>query len=137
MSVLGSTCTLWTGYRRPDGYGDVSIKGKLQRAHRVAYELANGPIPDGQDVDHVCHNVTDCSGGLDCPHRLCINAEHLRVVPRLANARAGRTGSTLTGVVGNVCDSGHAMTDENTIAAFGRRWCATCKAARKSRLRAR
>ena len=135
LSPLGDHCIIWTGYVRPDGYGDMSIKGKLRRAHRVAYELTNGVIPEGMDVDHACHNVADCADGLDCMHRRCVNPNHLRLVTRGANARAGRTGESLTGVAGNICGAGHEMTEPNTIHAFGRRWCATCKRERGERLR--
>jgi hypothetical protein len=47
-------CWLWTGTRRRDGYGLVSVGGKQQRAHRVSYELFVGPIPTGLVLDHLC-----------------------------------------------------------------------------------
>ena len=47
-------CWLWKGYTNKQGYGTFRFKGKIQRAHRVAYQLAVGPIPEGLFVCHKC-----------------------------------------------------------------------------------
>ena len=53
-------CWLWTGSRNPKGYGEVRRPGNGKRrragAHRVAYELEHGPIPDELLVLHKCDN---------------------------------------------------------------------------------
>lgn len=49
-------CLEWTGARRPLGYGQISVEGKTVGTHRLAWTLANGPIPDGLDVLHHCDN---------------------------------------------------------------------------------
>ncbi|AUM00520.1 HNH endonuclease signature motif containing protein [Pseudomonadota bacterium 24LQ007] len=50
-----SGCWIWKGARHPQGYGLIKRKDGAQlRAHRVAYELAYGPIPDGLMVCHRC-----------------------------------------------------------------------------------
>lgn len=41
------------------GYIVVGIKGKYYKAHRVAWEMVNGPIPEGYEVDHIFHDKTD------------------------------------------------------------------------------
>jgi hypothetical protein len=57
-------CLLWQGsFARK--YGTVRFRGRVWRAHRVAYELAFGPIPTGLDVMHLC----DVGA--------CINPDHL------------------------------------------------------------
>jgi HNH endonuclease len=61
-------CILWQGAKRNEGYGYILDNGEVRRAlsaHRVAWELANGPIPDGLLVCHKC----------DVP--LCVAIEHL------------------------------------------------------------
>lgn len=64
-----SGCWLWTGGRSTarNGfqYGVMKVGGKPVRAHRVAWEVANGPIPAGAFVCHHC----------DTP--LCVNPAHL------------------------------------------------------------
>lgn len=52
-------CWLWIGATRRDGYGHFKLNGKAVAAHRVAYELGNGPIPDGLYVCHRC-DVRNC-----------------------------------------------------------------------------
>jgi hypothetical protein len=47
-----SGCWLWTGTILRDGYGQFDRR----RAHRVAWELANGPIPKGLLLLHRCDN---------------------------------------------------------------------------------
>lgn len=53
-------CWFWTGALNGDGYGIVSIDGRLLLTHRVAYELFVGPIPDGHEVCHRCDNPQCC-----------------------------------------------------------------------------
>jgi HNH endonuclease len=45
-------CRLWRGGSRT--YGKASLFGRTRAAHRVAYELRNGPIPEGLFCCHSC-----------------------------------------------------------------------------------
>lgn len=58
-------CWLWKGHVGDDGYGKITRKGRTKRAHRLAYEVWVGPIPEDMLLRHSC----------DTP--LCINPEHL------------------------------------------------------------
>ena len=71
-------CWVWTGYINQDGYGRLSIDGRLIMAHRVSWELHHGPIPDGMRVLH------DCPGG-DNP--ACVNPSHLWIGTQRDNIR--------------------------------------------------
>lgn len=48
-------CWVWTG-AKTYGYGVLGIDSRNRRAHRVSFELANGPIPAGLFVCHRCDN---------------------------------------------------------------------------------
>ncbi len=54
-------CLEWLGCCSPRGYGQFGWKGKIYTAHRVAWELVNGPIPDGSLCCHKCDNRKCCN----------------------------------------------------------------------------
>jgi len=66
-------CLLWRSTVRK-GYGRFTVRtGRAVTAHRYAYEMAFGPIPDGMTIDHLCNNT------------LCVNPGHLEPVTLLEN----------------------------------------------------
>jgi hypothetical protein len=58
-------CWLWTGCTSDFGHGTIRVQGRLYRAHRVSWEIANGDISEGLCVLHRC----------DVP--ACVRPEHL------------------------------------------------------------
>lgn len=59
-------CLEWNGYRMPKGYGSFRVGGRHGRtelAHRLAWELARGPMMPGLCVMHTCDNPRCCNPG--------------------------------------------------------------------------
>lgn len=73
--LLWSGCLVWTGARDSGGYGNIWADGRLMKAHRYAWTRENGPVPEGAEVDHICHE------------RSCVEVSHLRLATRQQNTR--------------------------------------------------
>lgn len=126
-------CVLYTGCLTRQGYGQIRVNGTQMLAHRAIYKLAVGPIPDGMELDHTCHNQDpSCMGGDTCVHRRCINVEHLEPVTGAENTRRGKSWA-INGTKTH-CPQGHPYDEENTHVWNGRRYCRACnRAIKKSR----
>lgn len=120
-------CWPWTGGMQNQGYGRFGSDGQTFRAHRLAYEMAVGPIPDGAHLDHACHNKdAECAGGNGCQHRRCCNPAHLQPATLVENVMRGKSEAALNARKTH-CKRGHPFSPENTrLTAGGRRRCMTC-----------
>lgn len=90
------------------GYGKIGYGRNTQLAHRVAYELLVGPIPEGLELDHKCRV------------RCCWNPAHLEPVTHLENMSRGKHAKATH------CKHGHKYNDENTYRFRGSRHCRQC-----------
>lgn len=82
-------CLIWGGGTSTQGYGLMWLEGRMVSAHRYAWEIVNGPIPDAAEIDHKDH----------CDRR-CVEADHLRLATRSQNSqnRSGAKEGSATGV---------------------------------------
>ena len=126
-------CIDWTGNKNKRGYGKFTLylTGGIPqyfRAHRYAYILVNGPIPEGLEIDHLCKRPS------------CVNPAHLEAVTPKVNVQRSRT-PQLTAARNKArsqaqthCAHGHEYTPENTLrfpSQTGRR-CRTCRDAKRA-----
>lgn len=135
VQIEDSGCWTWLGQLNNRGYGWVKRDGRRQLAHVWAYTEARGPVPEGLELDHLCHTESECPGGDYCPHRRCVNPDHLEPVTHQENMRRGRTGMA-TGALNRAkthCPHGHLLDGVRKVGkGLGERYCKTC-----NRLRAR
>jgi len=59
------SCWRWVGARMKNGYGRFVLNRFVENAHRAAYKIFVGPIPDGLQINH------------HCGHRWCVNPAHI------------------------------------------------------------
>lgn len=112
-------CWQWTGYTVTSGTGGKPY-GQMRRntsSHRFSYELANGPIPKGLDIDHLCRNT------------LCVNPNHMEVVTRRENVMRG-IGPAAINARKKFCKHGHPLFGENVYHSPKepkKRYCRQCR----------
>ena len=107
----GEGCWLWTAARDRKGYGVFRRGTGLGPcgAHRVAWEITNGPIPSGMEIDHTCFTPA------------CVRPDHLALItPTDHRRQGGQRGALVTRR--DHCIHGHPF----TLVVGGRRRCYPC-----------
>lgn len=117
-------CWKWNLSLDRDGYGITTIKRVAKRAHKVAYEVFIGPVPEGLVLDHKCRV------------RHCVNPWHLEPVTNKENVMRGK-GACALNARRTHCINGHEYSAENTAVRNGVRNCLTCERIKTIEYRAR
>lgn len=111
-------CWEWQGWVHPRGYAWMGYRGRSWKAHRLAYTLWKGPIPEGMVICHTC----------DIRH--CVNPDHLFMGTYDTNNKdmAAKGRCKYSAEVWPCCKSGHEFTPQNTrICKRGFRHCKQCE----------
>lgn len=113
VDVTVDGCWTWTGGGNGIGHGKIHTPNGRKYVHRLTYEAAYGPIPEGLEIDHLCRN------------RGCVRPDHLEAVTHEENVRRGDSGKWITAKTH--CPQGHPYAGDNLrVDSLGRRLCVTC-----------
>ena len=94
----GTKCIIWTASAaNRQGYGRFWDGAGFWVAHRFAYALEHGQVPDGLEVDHLCRRYK------------CVNHLHLEAVTPCENRRRAERHR----IYHLTCPAGHLWTREN------------------------
>lgn len=124
-------CWHWVGHRDRDGYGRTAWQKRHVGAHRIAFMLWKGPIPEGKTLDHTCRV------------RHCVNPDHLEAVDLRENIYRGDTEAARNRAK-TECKHGHSLSGDN-LKVYARvingrpqpmRVCLACKKMSRGRTRA-
>ncbi len=118
-------CWPWTGGTVSRNRGRIDKDGRGQYVHKLVWEMLNGPVPDGLELDHLCLNPN------------CVNPRHLEAVTHQENSRRAGLQTHNSRTPRTHCAKGHALTPENVYVPPGRpqyRYCVTCRQNAKNRI---
>ncbi len=125
-------CWLWTAaLLQGGGYGRFSLGSRsdgtrrMVYAHRFAYELEHGSVPEDLEIDHLCRT------------RRCVRVDHLEAVSHRMNVLRG-DGVAAMNALKSTCKRGHPFDESNTYtwagASGSSRACKVCRTSHKSSL---
>ena len=102
-------CWEWIGGTVPTGYGRFKVGLFTYRAHRYSWILANGKVPKGLELHHLCNN------------RRCVNPAHLRLISHADHMKLSLRANQTH------CWRGHLLSGDNMRRdTRGNRTCKTC-----------
>lgn len=96
ITILENGCLEWQNYRREAGCGLTNVNGRSVGAHEAFYELYATPVPEGLELDHLCHDPS------------CVNPDHLEAVPHWTNLMRSDCPSAINARK-TECPQGHAL----------------------------
>ena len=125
VSIQENGCWEWAGCLT-HGYGIFHVPGTkncVARAHEFAYQHLVSPVPEGLELDHLCHNPK------------CVNPKHLDPVTHQENMIRGLAFNSNRGnCLKTHCIQGHPFNETNTyIGKDGHRHCLACLKERSQR----
>ncbi len=117
---LFCSCWIWIGPMFQNGYGEATkgIAGSRKRAHRLAWEISRGVIPDGLSVLH------------RCDVKCCVSPEHLYLGTALDNARDAVERGQNFKASRTRCEMGYPLYGNNLRIYRGKRICIFCQRSR-------
>jgi HNH endonuclease len=111
--LIGDGCWDWIA-STSKGYGQLNVGGVPKKAHIVVWELLNGPVPDGMELDHLCRRP------------ICTRPGHMEPVTHQENCRRGHRWKDWAPNIS--CPHGHALEGANLyVNPLGRRICRACR----------
>lgn len=114
VKISPTGCHEWTAGKARGGYGKFHFRGRSRVAHKILWELENGPVPEGLELDHLCRNPP------------CVNPEHLEAVTPRVNLLRG-TSPVAVNAAKTHCRRGHEFTGSNLkMVRNGSRACREC-----------
>lgn len=105
VAGLCGPCHVFRGAKTSSGYGSVKLPMPSKKTicvHKYVWELANGPVPDGLELDHLCRV------------RACCNVRHLRAVTHRVNCTENSVSPLANNFRKTHCKNGHPFDAENT-----------------------
>lgn len=112
----GDCCWVWTGATNREGYGRFYACRDSFLAHRVAWSITKGDVPQDKLVCHHCDNPK------------CVNPEHLFLGTNHDNMQDMTAKGRHPKLQKTHCPHGHEYTPENTVLrGANQRRCLTCR----------
>lgn len=116
-------CWIWKGSQNGNGYGELRFGKQKKYTHRLTYELFNGSIPEGYQIDHLCRTPS------------CINPSHLEAVIPSVNVQRAMPYRKDTSKT--CCVNGHDLSDSYVRHDGKGRNCRLCNLKRVKEYQAR